>query len=130
MLDRVRDRVRAEVDGLFERAWSDPDRQYDWCRFWIASARELAGSGDLRIVCGAGTAEATLDRLAPLLDDYPGHCEWRADAAKAPGVQVEWADHLLDGTLDRQRETVVEAVLARVAAMLYDDEPGEVAANE
>lgn len=130
ILNRVRERVFRDVRTLFERAWDDQDRQYDWCRFWIDAARVMATPNDLRVVCGAGTTDATAEQFQQLISDYPGHVEWHVDAAGPPGLRVEWPDHHLDGTLDRQCETVVTAVLAQVAEMLDHDDSSEAGQYE
>ena len=130
ILNQVRERVFRDVRALFDRAWADQDRQYDWCRFWIDSARVLATPNDLQIYCGAGTTDAVVEKLQQLSNDYTGRCEWHTDASRPPGLIVEWPDHYLDGTLDSQCETVVEAVLARVAEMLDDDASSEVDQHE
>jgi hypothetical protein len=130
ILSQIRERVTQDVHSRFERAWADQDRQCDWCRFWIESAKTMAPPNDLKIYCGAGTANATVAAMQQLLSDYPGRCEWQVDADRTPGLLVEWPDHRLDGSLDRQCEAVVEAVLSRVAERLDSDEPTETVKHE
>jgi vacuolar-type H+-ATPase subunit E/Vma4 len=130
ILTQTRERVFQDLLGRFEHAWADPDRQCDWCRFWIESAMAMATPNDLRIRCGAGTLHTTLEKMQQLSGGYAGHCEWQVDAAKPPGLIVEWPDHYLDGTLDRQCEVVAEAVLSRVVEILDKDEPSETSNHE
>ncbi|MDH3452906.1 MAG: hypothetical protein OEN20_10820 [Gammaproteobacteria bacterium] len=125
MLKQIHERVLRDVRARFARAWADQDRQSDWCRLWIESARSMAAANDLHIYCGAGTSDAVVEKMRHWLSDYPGRCEWHVDTARPPGLLVEWTDHHLDGSLDRQCEMVVEAVLNRVAEMLDIDDPDE-----
>ena len=130
ILKQIRQRVVQDLGSRFEHAWADEVRQYEWCRFWVESAMAMATPNDLRICCGAGASDATLEKMRQLPGGYPGHCEWRIDADAPSGLVVEWPDHHLDGTLGRQCEIVAETVLSRVAEILNKDAPGETSDYE
>ncbi len=118
VLEEIRGRVTADVHRRFEDAWREPHRQWQWCRFWIATAKTLASPADLRLLCGAGIAEDVVEKIRAALVDYPGNVELRIDDAAPSGLLVEWQDHQLDGTLVQQRDAVVATVLSRVAEII------------
>ena len=44
--------VLMAVSDRFWKAWEDPDRQWEWSRYWLELARERAGDNALQIILG------------------------------------------------------------------------------
>ena len=129
VLEEIRERVAADVWRRFEASWADTEQQWQWCRFWIEAATTLAATAEVRVLCGAGTAEEVAERIRRSLSNHPGRGDIRIDSAAPPGIVIEWQDHQLDGTLAQQCEVVVAMVLGRVAEILDGRQPIEGPVN-
>lgn len=124
ILDAVHSEVLSLANGLFMQAWRDPERQLQWCRYWVVSAQRLASSEALNIVCGAGTSDAVVGKLREMAAERPGEFSINVDEQRPAGLIIEWTDHELDGTLSKQCDALADGVLEQVAAILAEGETG------
>lgn len=111
------------LDAVLERladAWRDPDRQWEWCRFWLLAALERLAGETPRVTLGRGGLEPVRARLEGWLGERFAGAAVRLDEDVAPGIVIGWGDYLMDGRLASQRQAIGEAVLERLAALLHD----------
>ncbi len=129
-LAHYREQARGELQARYAGLWGEPAAQSRWCRFWVQAAREASEGQRLRVRCGPGSTPALREQIAGWLDDYPGGAEVEVDLSIAPGLILEWPDHLLDATLQRQCEAALDEVMQRLARILGDAPVGQGRAGD
>lgn len=115
-------RVLEAVSDRYFQAWEDPDRQWEWCRYWLMLALERAGDSVLRIILGKGALESVSAKLEKEIRDCPADSSVIIDANSDPGICIEWGDYVLDGRLTSQSAAMTDAVLSRLSNLLYEQD--------
>lgn len=117
-------RVLKAVSDRFRKAWENPDRQWEWCRYWLALALERAGDNALRIILGKGALENVRAEVEKETRAHPAGASVIIDTQADPGICIEWSDYLLDGRLASQNTAITDAVLSRLAELLHERNQG------
>jgi hypothetical protein len=112
--------VLKAVSDRFWKAWEDPDRQWEWSRYWLESARERAGDNAIRITLGKGALESVRAKIEKTIRDYPVDTSVIIDPDTDPGICIEWGDCMMDGRLASQTAAITDAVLSRLSDLLYE----------
>ena len=113
-------RVLEAVSDRYFKSWEDPDRQWEWCRYWLMLALERAGDSVLRIILGKGALQSVCAKLKKEISDCPADSSVIIDADSDPGICIEWGDYVLDGRLTSQSAAMTDAVLSRLSNLLYE----------
>ena len=113
-------RVLDAVSDRFCKAWENPDRQWEWCRYWLALALERAGDNTLRIILGKGVLENVRAGIENEVRDHPAGASVTIDTHADPGICIEWGDYMMDGRLTSQNSAITDAVLSRLSDLLRD----------
>lgn len=117
-------RVLDAVTDRFRRAWEDPDRQWEWCRYWLALALERAGDNALRIILGKDALENVRARIEKEIGNHPAGASVIIDTDADSGICIEWGDYLMDGRLTSQNTAITDAVLSRLSDLLLEQNEG------
>ena len=112
--------VLEAVSDRFGKAWEDPDRQWEWSRYWLELARERAGDNAIRITLGKGALESVRAKIEKMTRDYPADTSVIIDPDTDPGICIEWVDCMMDGRLSSQTAAITDAVLSRLSDLLYE----------
>ncbi len=115
-------RVLEAVSDRFFKAWEDPDRQWEWCRYWLAAALERAGDNALRIILGKAALESMRAKIEQKICDHPADTSVIVDPDSDSGICIEWGDYLMDGRLTSQSAAITDAVLSRLSNLLYEED--------
>jgi hypothetical protein len=113
-------RVLKAVSDRFWNAWQDPERQWEWSRYWMELARERAGDNTTQITLGKGALESVRAKIEKTIRDYPGDTSVIIDQNADPGICIEWGDYIMDGRLASQSAAITDAVLSRLSDLLYE----------
>ena len=113
-------RVLEAVSDRFRKAWENPDRQWEWCRYWLALALERAGDNALRIILGKGVLENVRAGIENEVRDHPAGASVTIDTHADPGICIEWGDYMMDGRLTSQNSAITDAVLSRLSDLLRE----------
>ena len=109
------------VSDRFRKAWEDPGRQWEWSRYWLEMARERAGDNALQITLGQGGLEGVRAKIEKTIRDYPAGTSVTIDPGTDPGICIAWGDCIMDGRLASQTTAITDAVLNRLAGLLYEE---------
>ncbi|MGI9262148.1 MAG: hypothetical protein ACR2QR_08935 [Woeseiaceae bacterium] len=112
--------VLKAVSDRFCKAWEDPDRQLEWCRFWLELARERAGDNAIQVTLGKGALESVRAKIEKTTHHYPADTSVIIDPDTDPGICIEWVDCMMDGRLSSQTAEITDAVLSRLSDLLYE----------
>ncbi len=115
-------RVLEAVSNRFYKAWENPDRQRQWCQYWLRAALERVGDSRFGIVLGRGASENVRARIEKEIGDHPAGGSVIIDANADPGIRIEWGDYVMDGRLTSQSTAITDAVLSRLADMLHEQD--------
>ena len=118
ILVAAQQQVIAAVAERLRQAWEDPERQTQWCRFWLDAALQQAGGSALEITLGQGAIESVRADIENEVRDHPAGASVKVDSDAEPGIRIEWGDYILDGRLDSQIASISEAVLGRLSDLL------------
>jgi len=111
ILAELQAHVLAKAGDLFQAAWRDPARQWDWCRYWLDTAMGFANGAALKILVGEDAHADVVGKIKEHMAAYSGGSALEINAAAGPGIVILWPDHRLDGTLASHcREVSAEAV--------------------
>ncbi len=105
-------------------AWQDPDRQWQWCRFWLDAALERAGNHPLEITLGQGASNDLQARLDTAVRGHAAGAAIRFDTSAEPGIRIEWGDYVMDGRLASQIASISDAVLTRLSGLVDEEDGG------
>jgi len=120
ILVKSQQRVLKAVSDRFWKAWEDPNRQLEWCRFWLELARERAGDNAIQVTLGKGALESVRAKIGKMIRDYPADTSVIIDPDTDPGICIEWGDCMMDGRLASQTAEITDAVLSRLSDLLYE----------
>lgn len=117
-------RVLEAVSDRFRRAWEDPGRQSEWCRYWLGFALERAGENALRVILGQGTLENVRAGIEAQVSGHPAGASVIIDPHVDSGICIEWGDYVMDGRLTSQNTAITDAVLSRLSDLLLEQNGG------
>jgi flagellar biosynthesis/type III secretory pathway protein FliH len=112
--------VLKAVSDRFWKAWEDPDRQWEWSRYWLEMARDLAGDNAIQITLGKGALESVRAKIEKTIRGYHTDTSVIIDPETDPGICIEWGDCMMDGRLSSQTAEITDAVLSRLSDLLYE----------
>ena len=118
VLVKSQQRVLEAVSNRFAEAWRDPDRQWEWCQYWLALALDRAGDNSLRIFLGNGGLESVGAKIEQAIAGHPAATSVTIDPDSASGIRIEWGDYVMDGRLNSQTEAISDAILSRLSDLL------------
>lgn len=124
ILTESQQRVLEAVSDRFRKAWEDPEGQWEWCRYWLALARERAGDNALRVILGQGALENVRASIEKKISDHAAGASVIIDTQADPGICIEWSDYMMDGRLASQNTAITDAVLSRLSDMLLEQNEG------
>ena len=119
ILAESQQRAFEAVNERFRAAWQDPQRQWEWCRFWLRAALERAGAEPLRIALGRGAARQLAAKIDAETAGRAGDVTVLFEPEAMPGIRIEWGDYVMDGGLDSQVEATADTVLERLSELLH-----------
>lgn len=119
ILSESQQRVLEAVAARFSRAWEDPERQWEWCRYWLELALERAGDDALAVTLGQGALDSVRARIEARIGAHRAGASVTVDPDAAPGISIEWDDYVMDGRLGSQSAAITDAVLARLSGLLH-----------
>ena len=112
------------VSNRLLEAWKDPERQWQWCRFWLEAALERAGDDPIEITLGQGASHRLHRRIETAVRGHAAGAGIDYDSGAEPGIRIEWGDYLMDGRLASQIASISDAVLARLSSLIYAGDGG------
>lgn len=113
-------RVLEAVSDRLRKAWEDPERQWEWSRYWLELVRARVGDNAIRITLGRGAFESVRAKIEKTIRDYPADTSVIIDPDTDPGICIEWGDCMMDGRLASQTAEITDAVLGRLSDLLYE----------
>jgi len=132
LLHAMQTRAMVRVKELVLEQWLLPERQLEWCEYWLRRALQRSGSDDLVVTLGQGGLDATREHLQRIAAGAGRRVDVRIDAGRPPGMVAEWDHVVLDGGLYVQCPGVEDMIFSELTNWLHageaaggdDDEQG------
>ncbi len=115
-------RVLDAVSNRFRKAWEDPQRQWEWCRYWLQQALDRAGDKALRVSLGDDVSARTRANIDQAIGKHPAGASSIIDTRADPGICIEWGDYVMDGRLASQSAAITDSVLGRLSSLLLESD--------
>ncbi len=122
VLAESQQRVLEAVSDRFRKAWEDPQRQWEWCRYWMQLALERAGDEALRVSLGARASASARAQIEQMIRKQPAGAASIIETQADPGICIEWGDYVMDGRLASQSARITDAVLGRLSSLLLESD--------